>query len=108
MTFGSSDQPADRGSCRRTTNTGRTQEVHVTHGHAIVWLDHRRAVIIEFSADDHRITNIHGETAAGKLHQKSGKPGSGHAPDDVELYLAIVHAVAAPEVLVVGPGTAKS
>jgi len=80
----------------------------VTHGHALVWLDHREAVIIEFSADDHHVKNIRGEAAAGKLHQKSGKPGSGHAPDDVELFAAVIRTVAAPEILVVGPGTAKS
>jgi len=80
----------------------------VTHGHAIVWLDHREAVIIEFSAGDHRTTNIRGDAAEGKLHQKSGKPGSGHVADDVEFFAAVVRGVAAPEILVVGPGTAKS
>jgi len=80
----------------------------VTHGHAVVWLDHREAVIIQFSAADHRTTNIHGDEPAGKLHQKSGRPGSGHAPDDVHLFAAVVKAVAAPEILVVGPGTAKT
>jgi len=80
----------------------------VTHGHAIVWLDHRDALIIEFSAGDHRTMNIHSEAAQTKLHQKSGKPGSGHAPDDVQFFAAVVKAVTASEILVVGPGTAKS
>jgi hypothetical protein len=80
----------------------------VTYGHAIVWLDHREAVCIEFSANDHRTTNVHADEQEGKLHLKSGKPGSGHAPDDVRFFTAIVRAVTAPEVLVVGPGTAKT
>ena len=80
----------------------------MTHGHAIVWLDHREATIIEFSASDQATTRIHGGAPEGKLHQKSGKPGSGHAPDDVHFFTELAKAIAAPEVLVVGPGTAKT
>ncbi len=52
---------------------------------------------------------VHSRAVQRKLHLKSGVRGSGRAPIDNEFFEEIVAAVgAAEEVLIVGPGTAKT
>jgi len=80
----------------------------MSYVHAIVWLDHLSARIIAFSDGEGETIPIESQTTNRQLHRKSGKPGSGHAPDDVALFSDIVAAVAdVREVLITGPGTAK-
>jgi stalled ribosome rescue protein Dom34 len=80
----------------------------VTYRHAIVWLDHRQATIIEFSAEHSQETTVTSEAEIGKVHLKSGIPGSGKLADDHRFFDAIIAAIPAPEVLVVGPGNFKT
>lgn len=77
--------------------------------HAIVWLDHREAKLIGFSAGDGTAIEFHSESPHRQLHRKSGIPGSGHAPDDRHFFDEIADAlVDYREVLITGPGTAKT
>ena len=81
----------------------------MSYGHAIVWLDHLNATVIAFSSDRSETIEIHSQSPNRQLHRKSGVPGSGHAPDDVEFFERVVEAVdAVREILVTGPGTAKT
>jgi stalled ribosome rescue protein Dom34 len=80
----------------------------MSYVHAIVWLDHLSARIFAFSDGDGETIPIESQSEQRQLHRKSGKPGSGHAPDDVALFGDIVAAVAdVREILITGPGTAK-
>jgi stalled ribosome rescue protein Dom34 len=80
----------------------------MSYVHAIVWLDHLNARIFAFSDGDGETIPIESQSEQRQLHRKSGKPGSGHAPDDVALFGEIVAAVAdVREILITGPGTAK-
>lgn len=79
----------------------------MTFAHAVVWIDHIEATIIEFSQHDHRVSTIHVDRPRGKLHHKAGAPGSGREATDPSFFDAVVHAVSAPKILLVGPGTAK-
>lgn len=80
----------------------------MTYARAIVWLDHRSARVIHFSREHSEVVQLHSEVEERRLHRKSGRPGSGHAPDDVELFDRVANEVASvPSVLIVGPGTAR-
>lgn len=80
----------------------------MTYAHAVVWIDHRSARVIEFSLDHSRLIEISSATEQRRLHRKSGAPGSGHAADDLEFFDEVAVALGhATDLLIVGPGTAK-
>ncbi|HAP75239.1 MAG TPA: translational machinery protein [Acidimicrobiaceae bacterium] len=80
----------------------------MSYQHAIVWIDHQHATVIDFSVDDQHVQLVEREGGPVKVHRKSGIPGPGKAGDDPKFHDAVVEAVGnAREVLVVGPGNAK-
>ena len=80
----------------------------MSYVHAIVWLDHLSARIFAFSDGDGETIPIESQSEQRQLHRKSGKPGSGHSPDDVAFFGDIITVVAdVREILITGPGTAK-
>jgi hypothetical protein len=82
--------------------------VIMTYRHGIVWLDHYRALVITFSEKDHREIEIASKVEDTQLHRKSGKPGPGKQPDDLEFFGHVaVELESVPEILVTGPGTAR-
>lgn len=81
----------------------------MSYKHAIVWIDHQHATVIDFSIDDQHVVKLESTNGQRKLHRKSGPMGSGHAPDDADFFDEVVAALGSSvEVVVVGPGTAKS
>lgn len=81
----------------------------MSHYHAVIWMDHREARVFEFNAEDVEATTVHPDNPARHLHHKAGSMGPGHAPEDLKYFDAIADAVAdAGEILVVGPGQAKT
>jgi stalled ribosome rescue protein Dom34 len=80
----------------------------MSHIHAVVWLDHREAKVVDFSIDDKHVVNVHHRGGHRQVHHKAGSTGSGHSADDGHFFDAIVTALDdAQEVLVTGPGNAK-
>ncbi len=76
--------------------------------HAIVWLDHFNATVIEFSVDSAKTVHLDSHVERGRVHVKAGRQDSGHNPDDVAFFNDIVRVVGdTSEVLVTGPGVAK-
>lgn len=81
----------------------------MSYQHAVVWLDHLRAVVIDFSIDKDHVHLVPSHTDQRQLHRKSGDGGPGKAADDHVFFDDIVAAIGdAKEVLLVGPGTAKT
>jgi len=81
----------------------------MSYVHAIVWLDHLHARVIGFSTGDGETVEIHSESSQRQLHRKSGKPGSGHAANDVTFFDDVAATLAdGREILIAGPGTAKT
>jgi stalled ribosome rescue protein Dom34 len=77
--------------------------------HAIVWLDHHEAKVIDFAVDEHRVVTVQGENAARQLHRKASVIGTGKAAPDKRFFDDVVAAIGdAREVLITGPGTAKT
>jgi stalled ribosome rescue protein Dom34 len=81
----------------------------MSYQHAVVWLDHLRAVVIDFSVDQEHVHLVASGTEDRQVHRKSGTIGSGKASEDREFFDEIVEAVGdAREILIVGPGQAKT
>lgn len=79
----------------------------MSYPHVIVWMDHQKATIIDFSVDDRHVLHLASEHPR-QLHRKSGPMGPGRAPDDRHFFDEIAAAVGgSSEILVTGPGTAK-
>lgn len=85
----------------------------MSYQHAVVWLDHLRAVVIDFAIDQHNVHMVASDTEHRQVHRKSAHD-SGHAPsgakaaEDRAFFDGIVVALGdAREILVCGPGQAK-
>ncbi|MDO8362039.1 MAG: translational machinery protein [Actinomycetota bacterium] len=80
----------------------------MSYSHAVVWIDHQHATVIDFTFDDQHVVAVEREGGQRKLHRKSGFPGSGKAATDHHFYDEVATALGnASEVLIVGPGNAK-
>ncbi len=80
----------------------------MSYQHAVVWIDHLHATVIDFSVDDQHVTLVEREGGQRQVHRKSGFPGSGKPAPDHHFYDEVATALGdSREVLIVGPGTAK-
>lgn len=76
--------------------------------HAVVWLDHLRAVVIDFSRDAQHVHIVPSDTEQRQIHRRSGGDGQRYG-EDRQFFDDIVGAIGdAREVLIVGPGQAKA
>lgn len=77
---------------------------------AVVWLDHREAKVVDFSADEVHRTAVRHEGMPRQVHHRAGTRDSpGHPQDTAGFFDAVADAVgAATRVLIVGPGQAKT
>lgn len=94
------------------------------HQHTVIWIDHHHATVMHLSllaptnvdAHAHDLASqgadavvIESHAAQRKVHLKSGGQSDGKAPQDHQFFDGVVAAVGtAAEILIVGPGTAKS
>ena len=80
----------------------------MTYPHAVVWIDHREAKVVDFTSDAVHRSTVRSAHASRRVHHRAGSVGSGHAKDDHHFFDQVVEAIgSAREVLVVGPGEAK-
>ena len=80
----------------------------MSYQHAVVWIDHLHARVIDFSFDDKHVVAVEREGGQRQVHRKSGFPGSGKPAPDHHFYDEVATALGdSREVLIVGPGTAK-
>ena len=79
------------------------------HFHAVVYIDHAEALILDFAKSDVTEHRIQAEGGQGNIHHKAGSVGSGHA-QDAKSYFTAVAAQLQPshEILIVGHGDAKT
>ena len=80
-----------------------------SHYHAVVWIDHTQARIfhVGLSGEDEMILHPHMPTQ--HLHHKANSIGSGHVTFDKAFLDSVTNAIAdAGEILITGPGTART
>ena len=76
--------------------------------HAVVWLDHTEARVIDFAGDEHRTTVVTHVDAPKQLHRKASVIGTGKPAPNPRYFADVVRAIGdAREILITGPGTAK-
>lgn len=80
----------------------------MSHIHAVVWMDHREARVIDFSVDDVHKTTVRSHAANRHIHHRAGSVSGAHSPDDLKFYDEVCTAIGdAREILIVGPAQAK-
>ena len=80
----------------------------MSYQHAVVWVDHQHATVIDYTVDDRHVVEIEREGGQRQVHRRSGAPGSGKAPIDHVFFGEIAAALeGVREILIVGPGSAK-
>jgi stalled ribosome rescue protein Dom34 len=87
----------------------RDHRFMTNHYHAVVWIDHKVARILQFNAEASETVLVHSTHPNPHLHHKSNSIDSGHAPVDKK-YLERVAAAIAHNgaLLIVGPASAKT
>jgi hypothetical protein len=86
----------------------------MSHYHAVVWMDHRSALVEHLGREDVTKLKVHaGGSAhflerAKHIHHRAGSITGNHAPDNPLYFNDVIAALGdAKEWLVVGPGMAK-
>ena len=80
-----------------------------SHYHAVIWLDHHQARVFHFNVSEADGQKIHPQNASVHIHHKANTIGSGHALMEPAFLKEIALAISvAGEVLVIGPGNAKT
>ncbi len=81
----------------------------MAHYHAAVWIDHEQARVFSFDRDASNEWTVHPADRHVHVHTKAGKGDSGRAAPDQHYFHSVGEAVKdAGEILITGPGTAKS
>ncbi|MBK8065625.1 MAG: translational machinery protein [Betaproteobacteria bacterium] len=80
----------------------------MSHFHAVVWMDHAEAHVLQFTEDAAERTLVHAHGKHRQIHHRKGAVGSGKAPEDIAYFHAVIESLkGAQEILVVGPASAK-
>lgn len=80
-----------------------------THFHAIVWIDHSEAKVFHIGRSGSDEVVLHPHLPTKHLHHKANTIGSGHAAPDKAFLAEVMNAVSdAGEILIIGPGSAKT
>ena len=81
----------------------------MSFNHAVIWLDHQEAHVIHFSAEESESETIKTKSSHKNLHHKRGSVSGAHSEIDQTYLHEVIHAAAdAKEILIVGPGFAKT
>jgi stalled ribosome rescue protein Dom34 len=79
------------------------------HYHVAVWIDHEHARVFSLSSSAADEWNVRPADPPQHLHHKAGKGDAGKAAPDQHYFHSVAEAVKdAGEILIVGPGIAKS
>ncbi len=80
-----------------------------SHFHAVIWIDHHQARVFHFNINEEDQEKFHPHNASVHLHHKANTTGSGHETMEPAFMKETISAVsAAGEILVIGPGNAKT
>jgi hypothetical protein len=78
------------------------------HSHAVVWIDHREARVLEFNPTDEEERVLRPRDPIAHIHHHANTIGSGHAAEDQKFLHEVAASLAGVKaVLVTGPAGAK-
>lgn len=79
----------------------------MSYNHVIIWVDHKEAHVIHFDSESTQTEIV--RTRSNHLHHKRGSVGNGNAGGNLDYLREVADAVLNDnEILVVGPGSAKT
>ncbi len=79
----------------------------MSHYHAVVWIDHQKGTVWQFTPteQDSTVVHAHGQQ---RVHNRKSTHGGHKSPGDRRLFDEIAHALAgAREILIMGPAQTK-
>jgi stalled ribosome rescue protein Dom34 len=77
------------------------------HYHAIVWIDHQKATVWQFTATEQENTVVHAH-GQHRVHSRKSTHGGHKAAADQKFFEEAAHALAgAHEILIIGPAQTK-
>lgn len=81
----------------------------MSHFHAVVWMDHAEAHVLQFTPDEAEKTVVHAQGGHRKIHHRSGTLGAGKAPEDVAYFIDVIASLeGAQQILLTGPANEKN
>ncbi|HVY18602.1 MAG TPA: translational machinery protein [Bauldia sp.] len=78
------------------------------HYHAAIWIDHTEAKIFSLNRDSANEWSIRPHDQHVHVHHKAGKGDAGHTHDESYFHSVAAAVKDAGEILIAGPGTAKT
>lgn len=81
----------------------------MSYNHVIIWLDHREAHVIHFDSESTKMETVKTKSNQLHLHHKRGSVGNGNLGSNADYLREVMDAIQNDnEILVVGPGSAKT
>ena len=80
----------------------------MSHYHAVVWIDHQKATVWQFTSTEQTSTAIHAHDQHQRVHSRKSAHGGHKSPADRHYFEDVVHALdGAHEILLMGPAQTK-
>ena len=78
------------------------------HSHAVVWIDHREARVLQFNPVEAEERVLRPSDPAAHIHHHANTIGSGHAAEDQKFLHQVAESLAGVKaILITGPANAK-
>jgi hypothetical protein len=79
----------------------------MSHYHAVVWLDHQKGTVWQFTPTEQENTVVHAH-GAHRVHSRKSSHGGHESADDLKFFDDVAHAlIGAHEILIIGPAHTK-
>jgi stalled ribosome rescue protein Dom34 len=79
----------------------------MSHYHAVVWIDHQKGTVWQFTPTEQENTVVHAH-GAHRVHSRKSTHGGHKSPADHKFFEDVAHALAgAHEILIIGPAQTK-
>jgi stalled ribosome rescue protein Dom34 len=79
----------------------------MSHFHAVVWIDHQKATVWQFTPTEQENTVVHAH-GQPRVHSRKSTHGGHKSPTDQQFFDEVAHTLAdAHEILIIGPAQTK-
>lgn len=80
----------------------------MSHYHSVVWIDHHKATVWQFTATADERTVVHAQDQHEKIHSRKSTHGGHKHPGDPKFFEDVAAALAGThEILIIGPAQTK-
>jgi stalled ribosome rescue protein Dom34 len=80
----------------------------MSYFHSVVWLDHQKATVWQFTSTEEERTVVHSHDQHPKVHSRKSTHGGHKHPADAKFFEEVAAALSGThEILIIGPAAAK-